>query len=49
MLMGKDGFTMGIAVDEQDIALIEVGQEASFTIDAIEDGEEVTGSISQVS
>lgn len=49
MVMGKDGFTMGIAVDEQDIALIEVGQEASFTIDAIEDGEEVTGSISQVS
>lgn len=49
MVMGKDGFTMGIAVDEQDIALIEVGQEASFTIDAIEDGEEVAGSISQVS
>lgn len=49
MVMGKDGFTMGIAVDEQDIALIEVGQEASFTIDAIEDGEEITGSISQVS
>lgn len=49
MVMGKDGFTMGIAVDEQDIALIEVGQETSFTIDAIEDGEEVTGSISQVS
>lgn len=48
-VMGKDGFTMGIAVDEQDIALIEVGQEASFTIDASEDGEEVTGSISQVS
>lgn len=48
MVMGKDGFTMGIAVDEQDIALIEVGQEASFTIDAIEDGE-VTGSISQIS
>lgn len=49
MVMGKDGFTMGIAVDEQDIALIEVGQEASFTIDAIEDREEVAGSISQVS
>lgn len=49
MVMGKDGFTMGIAVDEQDIALIEVGQEATFAIDAIEDGEEVTGSISQVS
>ncbi len=49
MVMGKDGFTMGIAVDEQDIALVEVGQEASFTIDAVEDGEEVEGSISQVS
>ena len=39
---------MGIAVDEQDIALIQVGQEAAFTIDAVEDGE-VTGAISQVS
>ena len=48
MVMGTEGFTMGIAVDEQDIALIEVGQEAAFTIDAIEDGE-VTGSISQIS
>ena len=48
MVMGTDGFTMGIAVDEQDIALIQVGQEAAFTIDAVEDGE-VTGAISQVS
>ena len=48
MVMGADGFTMGIAVDEQDIALIQVGQEAAFTIDAVEDGE-VTGAISQVS
>ena len=48
MVMGTDGFTMGIAVDEQDIGLIQVGQEAAFTIDAVEDGE-VTGAISQVS
>ena len=48
MVMGTDGFTMGIAVDEQNIALIQVGQEAAFTIDAVEDGE-VTGAISQVS
>lgn len=38
MVMGTEGFTMGIAVDEQDISAVAVGQEVTFTVDAV-DGE----------
>lgn len=47
MLMGTDGFTMGIAVDEQDISTVAVGQEVAFTVDAV-DGE-YTGEVTNVS
>ena len=47
MLMGTDGFTMGIAVDEQDISTVAVGQEVAFTVDAV-DGE-YTGEVTAVS
>ena len=33
MVMGTEGFTMGIAVDEQDISAVAVGQEVAFTVD----------------
>ncbi len=38
MIMGTDGFTMGIAVDELDIHQVKKGQAVTFTIDAV-DGE----------
>ncbi len=47
MIMGTDGFTMGIAVDELDISTVKVGQEVSFTIDAV-DGD-YTGAVTAVS
>ena len=47
MIMGKDGFTMGIAVDETEIASIALEQEVSFTIDAI--NETVEGSVTAIS
>lgn len=47
MIMGKDGFTMGIAVDETEISSIALDQEVSFTIDAI--NETVTGSVTAIS
>ena len=47
MVMGTDGFTMGIAVDEQDISTVAVGQEVAFTVDAV-DGE-YTGEVTNVS
>lgn len=47
MIMGTDGFTMGIAVDELDISTIKVGQQADFTIDAV-DGD-YTGTVTAVS
>lgn len=47
MVMGTDGFTMGIAVDELDISTIKVGQEVDFTIDAV-DGN-YTGKVTAVS
>ena len=34
MLMGKDGYTMSISVDENNISLIELGQEVEIKIDA---------------
>ncbi|MCD8327501.1 MAG: HlyD family efflux transporter periplasmic adaptor subunit [Ruminococcus sp.] len=47
MVMGTDGFTMGIAVDETDISTIEIGQDVTFTIDAL--GEEYEGSVTAIS
>lgn len=47
MVMGKDGFTMGIAVDELNISSIALAQEVSFTIDAV-DGD-YTGSVTAIS
>ncbi len=47
MIMGTDGFTMGIAVDELDISTVKVGQEVTFTIDAV-DGDYI-GSVTAVS
>ena len=47
MVMGKDGFTMGIAVDELNISSIALGQEVTFTIDAA-DGD-YTGSVTGIS
>lgn len=47
MVMGTDGFTMGIAVDEQDISTVAVGQEVAFTVDAVD--EEYTGEVTNVS
>ncbi len=47
MIMGKDGFTMGIAVDETEISLIELGQEVEFSVDAVSG--EYSGRISKIS
>ena len=47
MVMGKDGFTMGIAVDELNISSVALEQEVSFTIDAV-DGD-YTGSVTAIS
>ena len=47
MVMGTDGFTMGIAVDELDISNVKVGQNVDFTIDAV-DGN-YTGRVTAVS
>ncbi|MBM6948220.1 efflux RND transporter periplasmic adaptor subunit [Mordavella massiliensis] len=47
MIMGKDGFTLDIAVDELDIAAIEQDQEVAVSIDAVS-GEQ-TGTVSEIS
>lgn len=47
MVMGTDGFTMGIAVDELDISTVKVGQDVDFTIDAVGGG--YTGKVTAVS
>lgn len=47
MIMSKDGFTMGIAVDETEISSVALDQEVSFTVDAI-DGE-YTGKVTAIS
>ena len=46
-LMGKDGFTMGIAVDEQDIGSVALDQEVSFSVDAVSGS--YTGSVTEIS
>lgn len=47
MVMGKDGFTMGIAVDELNISTVAMGQEVDFTIDAVEG--DYTGTVTSIS
>jgi HlyD family secretion protein len=47
MVMGTDGFTMGIAVDELNISSVKIGQEVSFTIDAVEG--DYKGTVSAIS
>lgn len=47
MVMGTDGFTMDIAVDELDISSVKTGQEVTFTIDAV-DGS-YTGAVTAIS
>ena len=47
MIMGKDGFTMGIAVDELNISSVTLEQEVSFTIDAVEG--DYIGSVTAIS
>ena len=47
MVMGKDGFTMGIAVDETEISSVALNQEVTFTIDAM--NEEYSGKVTAIS
>lgn len=47
MVMGKDGFTMGIAVDETEISSVALDQEVTFTIDAL--NEDYTGKVTEIS
>ena len=47
MVMGKDGFTMGIAVDETEISSVALNQEVTFTIDALD--EDYTGEVTRIS
>ena len=47
MVMGKDGFTMGIAVDETEISSVALEQEVTFTIDAL--SEDYTGKVTEIS
>ncbi len=46
-IMSVDGFNMSIAVDEYDIALVELGQEVVFSINAL--NEDYTGTITNIS
>ena len=47
MLMGKDGFTMGIAVDETEISSVKLDQVVSFTVDAV--GNSFEGKVTKIS
>ena len=47
MVMGKDGFTMGIAVDETEISSIKLDQDVTFTVDAV--SSEFTGKVTKIS
>ena len=47
MVMGKDGFTMGIAVDETEISSIQLDQDVTFTVDAV--SSEFTGKVTKIS
>ncbi len=47
MVMGKDGFTMGIAVDETEISSVKLDQEVTFTVDAVSNT--FTGKVTKIS
>lgn len=47
MIMGKDGFTMGVAVDETEISAVKLDQEVTFTVDAL--SKELTGKVTKIS
>ena len=47
MIMGKDGFTMGIAVDETEISSIKLDQDVTFTVDAV--SSDFTGKVTKIS
>ncbi len=47
MIMSKDGFTMGIAVDETEISDIKLKQDVTFTIDAM--NEDYEGQVTAIS
>ncbi len=46
-IMSKDGFTMSLSVDEYDIAVVELGQEVTFEVSAL--NEEFEGTITGIS
>ncbi|MBR5769212.1 MAG: HlyD family efflux transporter periplasmic adaptor subunit [Clostridia bacterium] len=47
MVMGKDGYTMDISVDELNISYVELGQSVQFSIDAVTGA--YTGTVSSIS
>lgn len=47
MVMGKDGFTMGIAVDETEISSVKLDQVVTFTVDAL--SKDFTGKVTKIS
>lgn len=47
MVMGKEGFTMGIAVDETEISSVAIDQAVTFTIDAL--SKDYTGKVTDIS
>ena len=47
MVMGKDGFTMGIAVNETEISSVKMDQNVTFTVDAVSG--EFTGKVTKIS
>ena len=47
MIMGKEGFTMGIAVDETEISSIKLDQAVTFTVDAL--SKDFTGKVTKIS
>lgn len=47
MVMGKNGFTMGIAVDETEISSIKLDQAVTFTVDAV--SKDFTGKVTKIS
>ena len=47
MVMGTDGFTMNIAVDETEISSVALDQEVSFTVDAVNG--DYTGKVTNIS
>ncbi len=48
MFMGMDGYSMTISVDETNISTVELGQEVTIAIDAVDDGD-CTGYVTDIS